>query len=220
MHKRIGQLNCLTRPGSSDGFHVVLLHGFGADAQDLAPLSQVLDPEESWNFTFPEAPLEVPIGPMWTGRGWFPISLRELEAGVDFTKIRPPGLDLSRKLLQELVFELNPTRLVVGGFSQGAMVATDYAMENPDDWQGLIIYSGVLLDQPGWSTKAKALKGKKILQSHGSSDAVLPISAADQLSKLLRGAGTEHQFIQFGGGHEIPMPVLQKTREFLSAIVE
>src|SRR5690606_1756979 len=125
---KVGQLECRGREGENARQLVVLLHGFGADASDLAPLADLLDPDQRWSFYFPEAPLEVPIGPMWTGRGWFPISLRELETGVDFTKIRPPGLDLSRKLVSEMIFHLNPEKLVIGGFSQGAMVATDFAM--------------------------------------------------------------------------------------------
>ncbi len=219
MTEKVGQLKCLKRGGELSNFVTVLLHGFGADASDLAPLADMLDPEGKWTFYFPEAPLEVPIGPGWTGRGWFPISLRELEASVDFTQIRPPGLDLSRKLISEMIFHLNPEHLVLGGFSQGAMVATDLAMHEPEVLEGLIIYSGVLLDQPGWSQKAAGLKGKKFIQSHGTSDAVLPYSAGQRLFELLKGNGAIGNMIGFPGAHEIPMPVLKKTKEFLDSFV-
>lgn len=215
MRKRIGQLECLVREGESQDKVVILLHGFGADASDLAPLADFLDPEGEWTFVFPEAPLEVPIGPMWTGRAWFPISQRDLEVGVDFTQIRPPGLDPSQKLVHELIFHLNPKTLVLGGFSQGAMVATDVAMHNSNDVHGLILYSGVLLDEGNWTTRAKELTGKPVLQSHGHQDTVLPFAAGQRLAELLKSAGAQSSFLAFGGAHEIPLPVLQKTKDFL-----
>lgn len=218
MHERIGQLDCIRREGENSDQVVVLLHGFGADASDLAPLADVLDSEGEWSFCFPEAPLEVPIGPGFMGRGWFPISLRDLEAGVDFTQIRPPGLDHSSKLVSELIFNLNAKKLVLGGFSQGAMVAVDVALSQPEDVAGLIIYSGVLLDEKNWTKEATTYKGKKFIQSHGMGDSVLPIRGAERLFRVLREAGADGQFLPFPGGHEIPMPIIRKTAEFLKKL--
>jgi phospholipase/carboxylesterase len=198
--------------------HVILLHGFGADAADLFPLADALDPDEQWNFMFPDAPLEVPIGPMWTGRGWFPISVRDLESGVDFTQVRPPGLNEATALISELVFNLNAEKLVLGGFSQGAMVSTNVAIENPTDVRGLVLLSGALLDEQMWRNRAPALKGLKFIQSHGTSDPVIPFSAAQRLYDLLKGAGLEGQFVSFSGGHEIPVPVVKKTADYLKTI--
>jgi phospholipase/carboxylesterase len=208
----------MVRQGDDSEKCVVLLHGFGADMGDLFPLADILDPEGGWTFYCPQAPLEVPIGPMWTGRGWFPISLRELEAGVDFTKIRPPGLDSSRQLVSDLIFEINPKTLVLGGFSQGAMVATDLTMQQPDDVHGLIVYSGVLLDSENWQKKSLGLKGKPYLQSHGLNDSVLPYAAAKKLNEVLVKAGAKGSFISFPGAHEIPAQVVAKSVEFLRGL--
>lgn len=218
MHKKIGSLDCLIRPGENEKNVVLLLHGFGADAQDLFPLADYLDPREEWTFVVPNAPLEVPIGPGWTGLGWFPISLRDLEVGVDFTQVRPPGLDASREAVSQLIFELNPERLVLGGFSQGAMIATEVALSQSEDVEALVLYSGVMLDERGWTAKAPALKGKKLLQSHGSGDPVLPQAAGRRLFDMLKKAGMEGEFISFPGGHEIPAQVLKKTVELLGRV--
>lgn len=217
MRKDIGQLNCLIREGEIDRC-AVFLHGFGADASDLYPLADVLDPQHEWTFIFPEAPHEVPVGPSWTGRGWFPISLRELESGVDFTQVRPPGLNQSTEAVKDLLFHLNCPKIVLGGFSQGAMIATDVAMFDPDAIAGLVLYSGVLLDEKGWSKRAKGLSGKPILQSHGMHDPVLAFAAGQRLHDLLKANGAQASLIGFQGQHEIPMPALNKTREFLAAL--
>jgi phospholipase/carboxylesterase len=199
---------------------VVLLHGFGADASDLFPLADFLDPEGKWNFYFPEAPLEVPVGPHMTGRGWFPISLRDLEEGIDFTSVRPPAMDASAELVYDVVFNLNSEKLVLGGFSQGAMISTEVTLSNPNDVNGLVILSGAMLDQANWTKMAQNLKGKRFMQSHGSNDPVIPIAAAQKLYDMLKGAGLDGQFTGFSGGHEIPMPVLQKAAKFVAEILD
>jgi phospholipase/carboxylesterase len=220
MHETVGKLPCLRRVGDNEKQNVVLLHGFGADAGDLFPLADFLDPEGKWNFYFPEAPLEVPIGPMSSGRGWFPISVRELEVGIDFTKMRPPGMDASCELVYDMIFHLNSEKLVLGGFSQGAMVSTEVALSNPQDVHGLVLLSGALLDQANWAKKAVELKGKRFIQSHGTGDPVIPFLAAQKLFDLLKGAGMDGQFVSFPGGHEIPMPVLQKSKAFIESILD
>lgn len=218
MREQVGKLSCLKRPGEEPGHNVVLLHGFGADASDLFPLCDFLDPEENWTFYVPDAPLEVPIGPHMMGRGWFPISLRDLEVGVDFTQIRPPGLDESANVVSDLIFHLNSKKLVLGGFSQGAMIATEITLNQPEDVQGLILLSGALLDEANWKKKSSALAGKKILQSHGQNDSVIPFEASRRLHELLKAGGAEIDWLPFGGAHEIPMPVLKKAKIFLENI--
>lgn len=218
MRKQIGKLSCLVREGANEGWNIVILHGFGADAADLFPLADVLDPDEEWNVYFPDAPLEVPIGPHMMGRGWFPISVRDLETGVDFTKVRPRGLDQSGAAVYDLVFELNSEKLILGGFSQGAMIATEVAIENPNDVQGLILLSGAMLDEDAWTKKSAGLKDIKILQSHGQSDQVLPFAVSQRLNEMLKKSGADVDWIPFGGAHEIPMSVLQRARTFIAKL--
>jgi phospholipase/carboxylesterase len=216
MRKQIGNLSCLVREGNNEGWNIVLLHGFGADASDLYPLADFLDPDENWNIYFPDAPLEVPIGPHMMGRGWFPISVRDLETGVDFTKVRPPGLDPAAEMISSLLFELNSKKLILGGFSQGAMIATEVALHSPEDVSGLIILSGAMLDEENWTKKSPGLKTVKILQAHGQHDTVLPFVVSQRLNEMLKKGGAEIDWIPFSGGHEIPMPVLMRAKQFIA----
>ncbi len=210
----------MVRPGDDEKQNVVLLHGFGADPSDLFSLADFFDPEGKWNFIFPEAPLEVPIGPHMSGRGWFPISLRELDQGIDFTKIRPPGMDASCELVYDLIFHLNSDKVVLGGFSQGAMVSAEVALSNPSDVHGLILLSAALLDQDNWIKKAPSSKGKTFIQSHGMQDSVIPFAIGQRLHEILKAAGLEGPLIAFPGGHEIPLPVLQKTKLYIGTILD
>jgi len=213
--RRAKKLECLVREGERPGYNVVLLHGYGADRSDLFPLAEVLDPEHQWTFHFPNAPNEVPIGPGWTGRGWFPISLRDLEVGVDFTQIRPPGMDESADAINQLLFDLESEHLVIGGFSQGAMLATEVALSQPEHLKGLVVYSGVMLDQPNWTKRRANLKDVRILQSHGTRDQVLHYKFGEQLYHWFRQGELNVEWLPFPGAHEIPYPVVRKTAAFL-----
>ena len=213
------KLEFLKREGDSEKNNVILLHGYGADNQDLFGLADFLDPEGEWSFYFPQAPIEVPIGPAWMGRAWFPIPQRDLEVGIDYSHKRPPGIDAAAQAVGDLIFDLNSERLVLGGFSQGAMMAVDVAMNNANDVEAMILLSGTLVDRGGWTAKAGGLKGKKFFQSHGLSDTVIPVAKGQALFDLLKAAGLEGGLHTFPGGHEIPMPVLNKAKQFLSGLV-
>lgn len=218
MRETIGSLECLVRPGENEKRNVVLLHGFGADNSDLYPLADMLDPDGEWTFYFPNAPHEVPIGPGWSGRGWFPISIRDLEAGIDFSQLRPPGLAESAAMVSDLIFHLESKQLVLGGFSQGAMISTEVALQQPEDLSALVLYSPTLLDERNWKSKAPGLNDKRVLLSHGMRDTVLPYSGAQKLYEVLKAAGADVQMISFPGAHEIPTEVLQRTKRLLRSL--
>src|SRR5262245_27415216 len=115
----------------------VLLHGFGASGDDLVPLADELD--APMRFVFPAAPLEL-SGLYGDSRAWWLFDLEQLEEelrrGVprDRSDEVPEGLPAARlqvtRLLDQLQarFSIPDERLVVGGFSQGAMLALDVAL--------------------------------------------------------------------------------------------
>ncbi len=211
-------LDTLIVPGSAHGLCVVLLHGFGADANDLFPLSQVVSAPPGTTWLVPHAPLEVPLGPHVTGRAWFPIDMMALQAAMSTGTFRnmaqeqPAQLRRSRDQVLALVQEYGVPlhRVVFAGFSQGAMVATACALQAPENPAGLAIFSGTLIDAALWRTQAPARTGVPFVQSHGSRDPLLDIAAARELYSLLKDAGLQGDFMGFAGEHELPMPVLDR----------
>lgn len=216
-HNRIGKLQVLQSlsPDPDCDVAVVMLHGFGADASDLYPLYEVLDPENRMNWYFPEAPLEVPIGPGFMGRAWFPLTLRELEQGLDFALVRPPGMDNSYRLVEEMMKSLSEKNIIMGGFSQGGMVATEVALRNPDRVKGLLALSATLLDSELWRVLSEKARNMRVFTSHGQQDPVLPYSGGQKLYEMLKKAGLSCTHTAFHGGHEIPLQVIEKARGFL-----
>ena len=107
---------------------------------------------------------------------------------------------------------------MLGGFSQGAMVATDVTLASPNDVDGLVIWSGTLLDEAGWTKRAKDMEGRRFFQSHGGGDPVLPYALAQRLHDVLKTGGAQGQLMGFGGGHDIPVNVLRATAEFTKSV--
>jgi phospholipase/carboxylesterase len=207
------------REGGGDGPVVVLLHGFGAPGEDLVPLWRVLDVPRGTRFVFPAAPLDLSYAyGMGESRAWWMIDMAALDAAVRAGRFRdlgaevPPGLPEARaKLiaaLDAIEEALRPSKLVLGGFSQGAMLSLDVALHDPRPLAGLALMSGTFLCEAEWRPRLPSRKGLPVLQSHGTHDPLLPFAVAEKLRDELRGAGMDVEFVPFRGGHEIPPVVL------------
>ena len=105
-------------------------------------------------------------------------------------------------------FSARPEQTVIGGFSQGAMLATDIVLRSERKFAGLAVLSGTLLSHREWLPLMPARAGLPVLQSHGRADPVLPFAVAERLRDELSAAGLAVQFVSFNGGHGIPGPVL------------
>ena len=188
---------------------VVLLHGFGAPGDDLVALGEWIDAGEGTAWVFPEAPLE--LGGLYgDSRAWWMIDLERL--GRDRSDELPDGLVPAR---QAMIAALDAVRarfgdrVVLGGFSQGAMLALDVALHDPRPLDGLVLMSGTLIARSEWAPRLAARAGLRVLQSHGRRDELLPFAAAVTLRDLMIAAGLAVTWVEFDGGHEIPPPVLE-----------
>lgn len=203
--------------------HVILLHGFGAKPEDLVSLSDEIKTGFDINWLFPGGPIEVPFGPLYVGRAWFPIDREKfdkamLEDGLDdLISISPGGLEAARNLVEGLLKRLPVpmSKVVLGGFSQGAMVATEVALQLREKLAGLAIFSGALLDKKRWKELAKTKAGLPYFQSHGTLDDLLTIKYARPLAEILSESGLVGKYIEFEGGHTIPPSVVRAFQEFL-----
>jgi phospholipase/carboxylesterase len=230
----------VSSPGSPGGspeatLITVLLHGFGAPGDDLVPLAGELsraaraEPPASICYVFPEAPLELG-GAYGDARAWWLLDLARLEdelrRGVprDRRDEVPDGLPAARTQVLRLLDQLEArfaapgTRIVLGGFSQGAMLALDVALHRERPPAGLILMSGTLINQAEWTPRLPSLRGIPVLLSHGRADALLPYAAAETLRDRLREAGADVQWHPFVGGHEIPRVIVAAAGAFLRSL--
>ncbi len=223
----IDQMECLTLTRPSAKKTVIMLHGFGADMNDLGPLHSYLDPSGRYNWIFPNGIREVPIGPHMTGRAWFPIRMADIEAAamrgevVDFSDVFPDGMEEAERRLKSLIahLRLEASDLILGGFSQGAMMTCQVALTLPKDICGMILFSATCINRQRWEELAPSHKAIPFIQSHGKDDPILGFKQAERLHGLLTKAGLNGRFIPFNGFHEIPMPVIREAALFLDNLV-
>jgi phospholipase/carboxylesterase len=137
----------------------------------------------------------------------------------------PDGVDVAREavisLLDAVDRELEAEgRIVLGGFSQGAMLACDVALRTTRPLAGLVPLSGTVIASTEWRSLAPARKGLRVLQSHGRQDPILPFNGGVALRELLTQGGLEVEWHEFNGGHGIPDAVVRRLGPFLSKVAE
>jgi phospholipase/carboxylesterase len=203
---------------------VVLLHGFGAPGDDLVPLAEAFGVEA--RFIFPEAPLSLDFGFM-EGRAWWIIDLERIQKKLLTGEIEelkrdvPAGLAAARSKLDAALdaiqakFQIAGSRVVLGGFSQGAMLALDLALESDRALAGLVLLSGTIISKDRWVARLPTRRGLPVFQSHGKLDPLLPYAFAEELGTMLDGAGLVRTFVPFMGMHEIPGSVVDGAAAFL-----
>lgn len=235
MADKLGALTVRRLGANKDGLVVVLCHGFGAPGDDLVPIGRALPAPPGTHFVFPAARLslaevlgmpEAMVGP---ARAWWPIDMERLEKAMrsgdmrDMSREVPAGLPESRAALVSLLDALaaegiGSERIVLGGFSQGAMLATDVALRDPRPFAALVLWSGTFICEDEWLPLMAARKELRVYMSHGEEDPILPFSVARKLEAALITAGVRVQFRAFRGGHAIPPPVLADVAALLAEL--
>jgi len=184
------------------GSLVILLHGYGADGNDLfglsAPLAEHM-PDTA--FRAPNAPERSRVNPM--GYQWFPIPWLDgsTEAERDDGFRRSVGL-LDAYITESMAEEgVTPDRTVLVGFSQGTMMSLHVAPRRDAALAGIVGFSGRLVD----GNLAEEAKVKPpVLLVHGDQDEMIPVSEMSVAETALRQAGfdvTSH--VSRGIGHGI-----------------
>ncbi len=201
---------------------IVLLHGYGASMHDLFPLWELWH-EKNFSWYFPNGVLPLNMGP-YGGRAWFSIDMAKLEEAMRLGKHRemknsvPPEFDSTMAQLKKLVIELSTRhkKIIIGGFSQGAMCTSHLALMEDLKIDGVILLSGVLMAEEKLPTQATGLP---FYQSHGTRDPVLSLAGAKDLETSLKKFGFSGELYSFDGGHEIPSSVIGGVKTFLRSFL-
>lgn len=215
------------REGGGDGPLVVLMHGFGAPGTDLVGLWRVLEVQRDVRFAFPEAPNEMPGMP--GARAWWMLDVARTEAAIaegprSYADEVPDGMESATDQVVEMLGQLQADldvandSLILGGFSQGSMVACNAVFTRQVNPQGLVILSGTPVHLAAWQRGMPKRGGMRVLQSHGDRDPLLSFDAAQELRDSMRNAALDVEWIPFRGGHELPISVIEGLGRFITAV--
>lgn len=191
---------------------LVLLHGWGADGNDLASLGEALQ------HMMPDLALWCPHGPAACsanpmGRQWFELSDRFFQSPEEALPEMDMTADVIEAACEALCNDLGlpSSSVVIGGFSQGGMMALHLGTTGHFEAAGYASLSGALIG----NVAPMADTSLSFFVSHGTDDEVVPFAASKQAQADLEEAGYLVDFMARPQlGHGIDMATLDGLGQF------
>jgi phospholipase/carboxylesterase len=187
---------------------LIMLHGRGADENDLAGLAPYLDPR-LLIFSI-RAPFPFESG----GYTYF-----RLEA--DGTADRDMFLESYRRLTQFVqevlaVPDADQEKIFLMGFSMGTVMAYTLSLTHPDKFAGVVAQSGFVRDLPDLEFQWKRLEYCPFIITHGKYDPIISIELARQTKELFSKSNAEYIYNEYPMGHQINEESLADVSDWLS----
>jgi phospholipase/carboxylesterase len=209
---------------------IILLHGYGADGDDLIGLAQY------WQSSFPAAAFVAPHAPETCelspfGRQWFSLEKYDPELlrrdpvnGVQVFAAMIEGARSAQKVVDQFIKQeiiqcgLSIEDTVLVGFSQGTMVALYTGLRMKTAPAGILGYSGALVGDKNFQDEVTSRP--PICLVHGEEDEVVPFSSLAYSSKMLSDVGiTVATHGCSGLGHGIDERGLEIGEAFLKSVL-
>jgi phospholipase/carboxylesterase len=186
---------------------VIVLHGRGADANDLADIAPYLD--HGYRFVFPNAPKPFePYPGMAMGFTWF-----------DGWPAEKSSIVASRALLLQFIDDIvakyptPPGKIVLSGFSQGGLMSIDAGFRTRQKLAGIVVMSGAVYEED-----LPPFRGDlPVLLVHGAMDDVIPVLVAHRARRVLESAGVDVDYDEYPMGHQVSQESLARVGEFIHA---
>lgn len=190
---------------------LVLLHGWGANAQDVASLIEAINMIAiPFKGLLPDAPFDHPRVP--GGKQWysFPANFdfrrpHNFEAQADLQESRKLLLNWMRSLPEQTGIPLEKT--IMGGFSQGGAMTLDVGPHLP-------LQAMLILSSYSHAPIAKFTTPRPVLLLHGRQDPVVPLERAIDTKAQLEDQGVTVTYHEFDMGHEVSLEALRVASAF------
>ena len=201
---------------------VIILHGLGTNADDMAPLAEKLKLPPC-RFVLPDAPMHLPGYPDGA-YAWYDFQAHDrshiLKSREYLFKVMDRfSNDPNLRPAPGKTKEANPVILM--GFSQGGVMSLEAGLNYKGKIAGIVSMSGYMPDPWATLTKAEAPFGLPILLVHGTEDKVVPVEGSRHVAESLKQAGyTSVTLKEFPMGHTILPESVEAVREFLGTLLK
>jgi phospholipase/carboxylesterase len=206
-------------PAAPASASVIWLHGLGADGHDFVPVvpELKLPANPGIRFVFPHAPVRpVTLNMGMRMRAWYDIKTLTAEGRADEAGLRESVARLGALIAAERALGVEPRRIVVAGFSQGAAVALHGALRQPEALGGILALSCYLPLQALLAEElSEANRQTPILMCHGQFDPVLPLALGLAACNWLRAAGCRVEWKEYPMQHQVCLPEIQDIAAWL-----
>ncbi|HXH38982.1 MAG TPA: dienelactone hydrolase family protein [Thermoanaerobaculia bacterium] len=199
------------KPDEAEMPLVMVMHGRGADANDLADLAPMID--GGYRFVFPNAAKAFEPMPGYSiGWSWFDGWPPE---GDSVVQSRTKLLALIDKLVKR--YPTPEGKLVITGFSQGGMMAIDVGFRTAQKVAGIVVMSGAIheADMPD----LRARRELPVLLIHGTQDDKVPVLSARRTRHVLEEHGLKPEYHEFPMAHQVTAESMEVVRAFLRRVL-
>ena len=193
---------------------VIMLHGFGANMQDLAGLAPAIE-SEGYVYACPNAPIPFELGLGQVGYGWTPPR----------GEATPEDIHHAERLLSEFFdeiiskFRISSGQALLMGFSQGGGMTYRCGLGRPEIFAGLVALSASLPDPDELRGRLPQRREQPIFIAHGRADPMVSMESARNTRKFLEEEGYHPDYHEYDMGHEIPPPVLQDLILWMTGVL-
>ena len=193
---------------------VIMLHGFGANMQDLAGLAPVIN-DTGYVYACPNAPISFQLGPGQTGFGWMtPRGGGTSEETANSVKLVGDFFDA---IFEE--FNVTPRNALLLGFSQGGGMTYRCGLNRADKFAGLVALSATLPEQDELVAGLPEERTQPIFIAQGRHDQMVSEDTAHSAKAFLESNGYSPDFHLYDMGHEISNEVLRDLIPWVANIL-
>ncbi|MBI4548644.1 MAG: hypothetical protein HY707_11730, partial [Ignavibacteriae bacterium] len=192
---------------------LIMLHGRGADENDLLGLAEYLD--DRLLIISVQAPFPFQYGGGYT---WYDV----LEVGRPEPRM---FADSYRKLAQffddvRKGYPIDPSKVIFLGFSMGTMMSYALMLTKPHDIVAVIANSGYIPEETDLKFEWSNIKNKPFFVAHGTYDPIIPISFGRRAKELLEKAQASVTYREYEMGHQISEESLNDMIQWLRTLVD
>ena len=199
-------------PSTPAPWLLVLLHGMGSQERDLFELSPFVP--KAFHVLSLRAPHRVGPGAFaWFAFTVMPDGSRQIHESQEVESCKQVA-----HAVEVAVRELGvpPERVVLGGFSQGGIMALSLLLNRPELMHAAMVWHGRLMTQAlDRAAAPEALRGRHLWVSHGQQDHVIPVAHAHAIREHAQSLPLQLTYAEFPGAHEIRPAELQQAMTWL-----
>lgn len=191
---------------------LILIHGRGADEEDLLGLSPLLDPRLM--LLSVRAPLPFEGG----GYTWY--ALAGPVGQPDHATFMASYQALRHCVRDALTgYPVDPTRVFLLGFSMGAVMSLTMALTEPAWFRGIAAHSGYVPEGVPLGIHRDAVSGPPVFIAHGLYDPIIPVGMARTARRLFGAENERFRYREYPIGHEISEESIADIREWMRPLM-
>ena len=201
---------------------VIWLHGLGADGHDFEPVvpELKLPATLALRFIFPTAPsMPVTVNGGYVMHAWYDIVSQRIDAQQDAEGIHASAKQIEKWIQHELEAGIPADKIVIAGFSQGAVMSLQIGLRYPQQLAGIMVLSGYLpLAETFEKEKSEANAHTPVFMAHGTEDPLIPLMLAEKSRETLQATGYSIEWHQYPMQHGVSQDEIKAISAWLQKV--